>query len=75
MLPVGQFGRGERSQGIARFASVRHVWVEFKPKHPRYAQRINASVSPPCHFVTAAVDFAVMPATQRNNELITYFAG
>jgi hypothetical protein len=48
--------------------------VEFKPKHPRYTERIYSSISPPGRFVTAAVDLAVMPATERNDELITYLA-
>jgi hypothetical protein len=51
------------------------MWVEFKPKHPRYTERIYSSMSPPSRFVTAAVDFAVMPATERNDKLITHLAG
>jgi len=51
------------------------MWVEFKPKHPRYTERIYYSMSPPSRFVTVAVDFAVMPATERNDKLITHLAG
>jgi hypothetical protein len=49
--------------------------VEFKPKQACYTQRINSSVLPPYRLVTAAMDFAVMPATEWNDELVTHLAG
>jgi hypothetical protein len=36
--------------------------------------RINLSLSPPCGFIAAAVNFAMVPPTQRHRELVTNLA-
>ena len=54
---------------------VRYLRVEFKPKHSRYTECINFSISPPRRLVTAAVDFPMMPTAERNDEFVAHFAG
>ena len=38
--------------------------MRLEPQIPGYDSRINPGVSPPCGFVVAAVDFAMVPPTQ-----------
>ena len=44
--------------------------MAFEPKRPRRSGRIGAGISPPGSFIAAAVDLAMVPAAQRNNEFI-----
>jgi hypothetical protein len=46
----------------------------FAPKQARHAQRINPYTAPPCGFIAAAMDFAVVKAAHRNGELVAHFA-
>jgi hypothetical protein len=46
----------------------------LQPEVAGCGARINASFSPPIHFITAAMHLAVMSPAQRNGELVTDFA-
>ena len=48
--------------------------VRFKPERAGSDRGINASLAPPCGFVTVAMDFSMMAAAQRHCELIADFA-
>lgn len=49
-------------------------WMCLQPKGTGYRAWINADVSPPSGLVTEAVDLAMVPATQRDGELIADLA-
>src|SRR6516165_6867541 len=49
-------------------------WMAFQPQGTRGNGRIDAQLSPPCHFIATAVDLAMMATTQGNRELIADFA-
>jgi hypothetical protein len=46
----------------------------FAPKQARHAKRINPLTSPPCGFIAAAMEFAVVQAAHRNGEFVAHFA-
>ena len=48
--------------------------MRLQPQHAGGDGRINPSAPPPCGFVAAAVDLAMMPAAQRDGELIADLA-
>jgi len=48
--------------------------MAFQPQGTRGNGRIDAQLSPPCHFIATAVDLAMMATTQGNRELIADFA-
>jgi hypothetical protein len=45
-----------------------------KPQDAGDNSRINLSLSPPCGFIAAVVNLAMMPSTQRHRELVTDLA-
>jgi len=49
-------------------------WMSLQPKATRYGAWINADVSPPRDLVAAAVDLAVVAATQWDSEFIADLA-
>jgi len=46
----------------------------LKPKCARRRSRIDPGVSPPCGFIAAAVELAMMSSTQRDRKLIAHLA-
>ena len=42
------------------------------PQSVCHPERLNADLCPPCCFVAISMNFAVMPAAQRDRELITH---
>ena len=48
--------------------------MRAKPQDARDNPRINLSLSPPCGFIAAAVNLAMVPPTQRHRELVTDLA-
>jgi hypothetical protein len=48
--------------------------VRFEPQHAGRNGRINTGFPPPCGFVATAMHLAMVPATQRDSELIADLA-
>jgi hypothetical protein len=48
--------------------------MAFQPQDTSGNGRINADLFPPCRFIAAAVDLAMMTTTQGHSELIADFA-
>ena len=48
--------------------------MRLKPEHPSCGRGIDAGPFPPSRLVTAAVEFAMVSATQGDRELIADFA-
>jgi hypothetical protein len=46
----------------------------LKPQHSSHSRRINPELAPPRGFIAAAVDRAMVSATQRDRELIADLA-
>src|SRR5271169_6579890 len=46
----------------------------LEPKRPGRDGRINPSITPPCGFITTAVDLAMVSSTQGDSKLIADFA-
>ena len=46
--------------------------MTFKPERTGSGERIYPGIRPPGPFITAAMEFAVMHATERDRELITH---
>jgi hypothetical protein len=51
-----------------------HQRVSFEPQRPSGDGWINPGVPPPCGFIAATVDLAMVPSAQRNGELIADLA-
>jgi hypothetical protein len=60
------FGRQLMQIGRAR--------MRFEPQRASLEHRINTSLLPPCCFIAVAMDFAMMPTTQRHGEFIADLA-
>ena len=48
--------------------------MRFEPECARRESRIGPNVPPPCGFIAAAMDFAMVPSAQWNGVLITDLA-
>jgi hypothetical protein len=44
--------------------------MSLEPKRARHRERIDASISPPCGFVAAAMNFAMVAAAQWDGEFV-----
>ena len=75
MIAVALLAIGVRS-GIFDFTSnvSGWQWMGFQPQRASDDGRINADLFPPSCFIATMMNFTVMPATQRDRELITDFA-
>ena len=49
-------------------------WVAFQPERASRWCRVNSLPFPPCHFITGAVQLAMMSPTQRHGELIAHLS-
>jgi hypothetical protein len=75
VIAVALLAIGVRS-GIFDFTSnvSGWQWMGFQPQRASDDGRINADLFPPSRFIATMMNFTVMPATQRDRELITDFA-
>ena len=46
----------------------------FEPEGSGCLGRIDTDLLPPCPFIAAAMNFAMMPTTERHRELVAYLA-
>ena len=46
----------------------------FRPKLPGDLKRFDSHVVPPCHFVSAAMQLAVMGVAKRNGKIVAHFS-
>ena len=74
VITVALLAIGGRS-GIFDFTSnvSGRQWMCFQPQRASGDSRINADLFPPGRFITTMMNFTVMPATERDRELITDF--
>ena len=66
--PPGQLASSNLEIGSSHFGCVP------TPQDAGDNSRINLSLSPPCGFIAAAVNLAMVPPTQRHRELVTDLA-
>jgi hypothetical protein len=59
---------------IIKIARGFREWMTFQPENASGHRRIDTGLYPPCRFITAAMDLAMMAATKRYRELIADFA-
>jgi hypothetical protein len=50
-------------------------WMTFQPKDASGHSRIDTHLYPPCRFITAAMEFAMMGPAQRDGEFIAWPCG
>jgi hypothetical protein len=48
--------------------------MHFEPQHAGHAGRIDPDIPPPCRFIAASMDLAMVPSAQRDSELIADLA-
>ena len=74
-MRIAQLRPAHRLFGISKRASrAARKRVRFQPQFSCRDGRIDPRLPPPCYFVAAAVNLAVVAATQGNGELVADFA-
>jgi hypothetical protein len=61
---------GIKSGRLIETARGFREWMTFQPENTSGHRRIDTGLYPPCRFITAAMDLAMMAATKRYRELI-----
>ena len=72
-LPFASF-RMRLSDALARLVGSRGHRMRLEPQRPRGDSRIDPGFTPPCGFIAAAVNLAMVAAAQRDGELIADLA-
>ena len=68
-------GSGQRGRTFeARIVRSCRQWMRLQPQRPGGNGRIDPDFQPPCGFVAATVDLAMVPAAKRDGELIADLA-